>query len=156
MKKNPLIITCLVIVGICVCLGVISQAIISTRAHTNPPVIGEPIWDSPATRQLAQRACFDCHSNETAWPWYTNVPPFSYLVLNDVREGREHLNFSEWGVIPEDHEDHEDHLEEIGEVILEGEMPPRQYLLMHPEARLSSEEKNALARGLQTTAANNR
>ena len=50
------------------------------RDHTNPPVVQEPKWDSPATRELAKRACFDCHSNETVWPWYSNIAPVSWLV----------------------------------------------------------------------------
>ncbi len=65
--------------------------------QTNPPVVSEPAWDSPQTRALAQRACFDCHSNETAWPIYSRIAPISYVVTNHVIEGREHLNFSEWG-----------------------------------------------------------
>ena len=66
------------------------------RDHTNPPVVQEPKWDSPATRELAKRACFDCHSNETVWPWYSNIAPVSWLVANDTYEGRDHLNFSDW------------------------------------------------------------
>ncbi len=66
------------------------------RNHTNPPVQSEPNWDSPETRALAERACFECHSNETAWPWYSNIAPVSWLVQHDVDEGREKLNFSEW------------------------------------------------------------
>jgi len=50
------------------------------HAHTNPPVTGEPKWDSPQTRELAKRACFDCHSNETDWPWYSNIAPVSWLI----------------------------------------------------------------------------
>ncbi len=67
------------------------------RNHTNPPVLQEPNWDSPQTRALAQRACFDCHSNETEWPWYSHVAPVSWLVQRDVEEGREKVNFSTWG-----------------------------------------------------------
>ena len=66
------------------------------RDHTNPPARREPAWDSPQTRSLAARACFDCHSNETVWPWYSNVAPFSWLVQRDVDKGRKDLNFSEW------------------------------------------------------------
>jgi len=143
MKKS-LLVACLVIVGICLCLVVGGQALISTRGHTNPPVVSEPAWDSSGTRQLAQRACFDCHSNETAWPWFTNIPPFSLIALNDVREGRQVLNFSEWQPGSEFGQE----TGELSEVILEGSMPPQSYLIMHPEARLSVEEKAALAQGL--------
>ena len=115
------------------------------RNHTNPPVIQEPNWDSPQTRELAQRACFDCHSNETVWPWYSKIAPVSWLVANDTFEGRERLNFSEWG------SSRMDEPEEAGEVVLEGEMPLRQYLLTHPEARLTDAERQALAAGLAAT-----
>ena len=65
------------------------------RAHTNPPVTAEPAWDSAETRELARRACFDCHSNETAWPSYTSISPASWLAQRHVNEGRRELNFSE-------------------------------------------------------------
>jgi hypothetical protein len=63
--------------------------------HANPAVVKEPAWPDPQTRQLAQRACFDCHSNQTSWPWYSNIAPVSWLVQRDVLEGRQRLNFSE-------------------------------------------------------------
>src|SRR3954471_20544503 len=65
--------------------------------QTDPPVVAEPTWDRPQTRSLAQRACFDCHSNETQWPLYTRVAPVSWLVTFDVLRGRRNLNFSAWG-----------------------------------------------------------
>ncbi len=64
---------------------------------SNPPVVSEPTWDSPQTRALAKDACFDCHSNETVWPWYAKIAPSSWLLAQDVDEGRSALNFSEWG-----------------------------------------------------------
>ena len=64
--------------------------------HTNPRVTQEPVWDRPQTRMLAVRACFDCHSNETVWPWYSNIAPMSWLIQRDVDEGRRKLNYSEW------------------------------------------------------------
>ena len=67
------------------------------RDHANPPTSLEPPWDSPQTRLLAVRACFDCHSNDTVWPWYTDVAPISWLAQADIASGRESLNFSEWG-----------------------------------------------------------
>lgn len=114
------------------------------RDHTNPRVAREPAWDSPSTRALALRACFDCHSNETRWPWYSHVAPISWLVQRDVDVGRRVVNFSEW----------DRPYEEAGEsakTVLEGEMPPAIYLLLHPSARLSAEEKRALAEGLTST-----
>jgi hypothetical protein len=114
------------------------------RDHTNPPVTAEPAWDSARTERLARDACFACHSNETEWPWYTNVAPMSWLVQRDVDEGREVLNFSEW-------DRPQSELEEIGEVVLEGEMPTLAYRLVHAEARLDDAERRALAEGLVAT-----
>jgi hypothetical protein len=91
------------------------------------------------------RACFDCHSNETVWPWYSNIAPVSWLVQNDVNEGRGRLNFSEWGR-------GETEIDEVGEVIRRGEMPPSYFVILHPDARLTAAEQEALIRGLMATA----
>lgn len=117
------------------------------RAHDNPPVLAEPAWDSPATRELAQRACFDCHSNETNWPWYTSIAPVSWLATHDVEEGRQTLNFSEWGTSGGEHTD------EASEVVREGEMPPVYYGWLHSQARLTDAELEQLATGLDATLA---
>jgi hypothetical protein len=119
------------------------------RNHTNPPVIREPLWDSPDTRALAKRACFDCHSFETAWDaWYTRVAPASWLVQYDVDEGRKELNFSDWQSGARESEG----AAKLGNEIAGGGMPPIQYLLAHPEARLSDREKRLLIDGLAATA----
>ncbi len=112
--------------------------------RSNPPVTQEIAWDSPATRTLAERACMDCHSNESKWPWYSYVAPISWRVADHVEEGREHLNFSTWDKPNED-------LDEVKEMIEEGEMPLNDYLLLHGEARLSDEEKSTLLLGLTRT-----
>lgn len=111
------------------------------RNHDNPPVGSEPAWDTPATRSLAQRACFDCHSNETAWPWYSHVAPMSWLIQHDVEEGRDALNFSSWGR-------GEQEVDDAAEVIRSGEMPPPSYVIIHPDARLSADERQQLIDGL--------
>ncbi|NNM33585.1 MAG: heme-binding domain-containing protein [Gemmatimonadetes bacterium] len=117
--------------------------------RSNPPVTREVRWDSEATRYLAQGACYDCHSNETDWPWYSLVTPVSWLVVRDVVEGREHLNFSAW--------DRPNHgLDEIIGMIENGEMPPREYALMHPKARLDAATRAILLRGLKATLAADR
>jgi mono/diheme cytochrome c family protein len=112
--------------------------------HDDPPVVAEPAWDSQTTRDLAVRACFDCHSNETKWPWYTNVAPVSWLAVHDVEEGRATLNFSDWGGAGR-------HADEAGEVVREGEMPPVYYTWIHPSAGLTSAELEQLAAGLEAT-----
>jgi len=114
------------------------------RDHSNPPVTGEPPWDSPDTRALARRACFDCHSNETEWPVYASVAPVSWLVQRDVTEGRAVLNFSEW---PRPQEE----ATKAAEEVREGEMPPPAYALVHAHARLSAAERDRLAQGLAAT-----
>jgi len=141
------------VVGILVLLGVagflLIQLIPYGRVHTNPPVLQQPQWDSSATRALAARACFDCHSNETKWPWYSSVAPASWLVARDVDEGRNTLNFSEWGIPARGGEgEGGGGAGEAAEVIFTGQMPPSQYLLMHPEARLSDAEKQQLIQGM--------
>ena len=113
------------------------------RDHDNPPVVAEPAWDTPATRELARKACFDCHSNETQWPWYSNIAPLSWLIQRDVDEGRDELNWSEWG--PDEEGD------ESAETVIERSMPPGTYPLLHPEARLSDQEVDALVAGLVAT-----
>jgi mono/diheme cytochrome c family protein len=114
------------------------------RDHTNPPVTRTTAFDSPRTEQLVDQACGACHSNMTSWPIESNVAPFSWLIQNDVDGGRAHLNFSEW-----DHA--QPSLDEITNVISEGGMPPLQYKLLHPSARLSDAEKADLIAGLRKT-----
>lgn len=145
MKKLFAVIAFLILAGL-ILFGIL-QLIPFGKDHTNPPVVQEPNWDSPETRALAKRACFDCHSNETVWPWYANIAPTSWLVQRDIEEGREKMNFSEWGRRRQD-------VDDIREVILEGEMPLPTYLLMHPEARLTHDERLRLVDGLERTLSN--
>jgi hypothetical protein len=145
------------------CLVVAIQFIPTGVSTENPPVVAEPAWDSAQTRALAARACFDCHSNETRWPWYTRIAPASWLTAHDVAEGRQALNFSEWGVArpgggDEEAGEHEGGEEERGEgpeevlkVVLEGEMPPASYTLLHPDARLTPAEQQQLIEGFRNS-----
>jgi cytochrome c551/c552 len=107
------------------------------RTHLNPPATREPSWNSPDARTLFRRACFDCHSNETVWPWYSNIAPVSWLVQRDVTGGRSHLNFTEW-----DHPQR--HAKDVAAEVEQGDMPPWYYLPMHPAAKLTEAEKRAL------------
>ena len=133
-------------IGLAVVVGLFAllQIIPYGRTHSNPPTIEEPAWDSPRTRELAVRACFDCHSNETRWPWYANVAPFSWAVQFDVEVAREVVNFSEWNR-PYDLAHY------AGQRTSTGMMPPSKYLIAHPEARLTDAERQELARGLDAT-----
>jgi len=125
-------------------VGLIIQAVPYGRAHSNPAVTAEPAWDSPNTRQLAVRACFDCHSNQVNYPWYSNLAPVSWALEHHVQSGREALNFSEW-----DRPQEEAH--EAAESVEEASMPPRFYLDAHPGARFSPQERAALIAGLEAT-----
>jgi hypothetical protein len=138
--RRVLLVTFLLVLA----LGAGIQVVPYGRQHTNPPVAVEPGWDTPATRALAARACFDCHSNETVWPWYSNIAPISWLVERDVDEGRRALNFSEWNRPQKE-------ARESANTVREGEMPPWIYTIRRASARLSPAEKEALARGLAAT-----
>lgn len=111
------------------------------RQHANPAISAEPAWPDPDVRDLAVRACFDCHSNQTVWPLYSSVAPISWVIQRDVDEARAVLNFSEW-------DRNQEGIREAGEVIEEGEMPPGYYRFLHRSARLSADEAAALAQAL--------
>jgi hypothetical protein len=112
-------------------------------AITNPPVVAEPHWDNKQTRDLVHRACFDCHSNETVAPWYSQIAPFRWLIAHHVSEARENLNFSD----PASEYD----LEAMVKEIRDGEMPTWDYRLVHPSARLTDSERDSLVAGLKAT-----
>jgi len=105
--------------------------------RTNPPATAT--LDAPANvRAILERSCFDCHSHETRWPWYSRVAPVSWLVANDVSNGREELNFSTWDQY--DARRAARRISDIPEEIEEGEMPLPNYLRIHPEAKVSEVE----------------
>jgi mono/diheme cytochrome c family protein len=128
-----------------VALLVLIQLIPYGRDHKNPPVTGTPQWDSPRTEELFNRACKDCHSNQTVWPWYSNVAPVSWLLNLDVNIGRSKFNVSEWGREGKNKGD------EAAEETRNGKMPPWFYLPTHPEAKLTTAEKADLVKGLAAT-----
>lgn len=119
--------------------------------HSNPPVLTEPLWQGEATRPLVVRSCFGCHSNETEWPWHTNIAPGSWLAMSDVLRGREVLNFSEWVPGTDAFEDYVDEATEAVEEVEDGDMPPWRYLLIHPDADLDAQERATLIDGLRAT-----
>ena len=140
--KIVLWIVVIIIVG----FGLI-QLVPYGRDHANPPVTREPAWNSPATKALARKACFDCHSNETVWPWYSSIAPGSWLIYRDVANGRDNLNFSEWpaagggGLMAR-----------AAQKVEQGKMPPMRYRLAHSGARLSDAEKQQLIAGFKASA----
>jgi hypothetical protein len=92
--------------------------------------------------QTLVRACGNCHSNRTDWPWYSHVAPVSWWIARHVREGREKLDFSEWETYSTWQK--RDKLESMCGLISSGRMPPRMYTAMHPEAKLTEENKKAV------------
>ncbi len=118
------------------------------RQHTNPPVISEPAWTSPQVRTVAARACFDCHSNETTWPWYSSVAPASWLVQRDVDVGRAALNLSDWN--------RSRGSREAAEAVIGGEMPPPYYTLVRPGTGLTADERQQLVNALSASGGSGR
>ena len=133
------------ILGVLVLAVIAIQFIPYGKEHANPPIVAEPNWNTPKTKELFSRACADCHSNETVWPWYSSIAPVSWLIQNDVNEGRKHFNISIWGVQKTNKGN------EAAEEVKRGEMPLWFYLIPHPEARLSANEKSELINGLVAT-----
>jgi len=97
---------------------------------------------NPQVSGILNRACRDCHSNQTSWPWYSKVAPVSWLLSHDVAEGRRELNFSEWGGYNPRRAGNK--LKEICEQVERAEMPLSYYLPMHPDAKLSPEDRKAI------------
>lgn len=93
-------------------------------------------------QKILSSSCFDCHSNNTNYRWYHNMAPISWIVANHVNEGKNHLNFSEWGKYNKNQKKHI--LDEIEEVIKKNEMPLKSYLLIHHEKKITNQHKQYL------------
>ena len=130
-------------IGIALIMFVIAAQFVPLN-RADPPVTHEVKWNAPATRALAERACFDCHSNETTWLWFDDIAPASWYAVNHINDGRRALNFSEWDQPNAD-------FEEVSRTVKNGEMPLWDYVLLHPNARLTAAEQTALLNGLQAT-----
>ncbi|MCZ7602668.1 MAG: heme-binding domain-containing protein [Melioribacteraceae bacterium] len=113
------------------------------RDHDNPPVTYIVEWDSPQTKETFYNACADCHSNETKWPWYSNIAPASWLIQSDVEKGRRHFNVS----IAEGMKNAVEAYEEVER----DKMPLPIYLPLHPEAKLDNDQKQKFIAGLKAT-----
>ena len=131
--------------------GVFAAALIVSQfiqpERTNPAADPGASFEAVARppREVAAvigRACRDCHSNRTVWPWYSHVSPVSWLVAGDVKEGRAKLNFSQWNIYSPEMTSIK--LGEICEEVKKGEMPPRYYLPMHPETKVTAAEVSAI------------
>ena len=116
-------------------------------AKTNPAVdqsrtLQSHAQMSPEVVEILKRGCGDCHSNETKWPWYSEVAPVSWFVIDHVNHGRRHLNFSDWTRY--DRQEADELLGDIAKTVRAGAMPLASYTLLHPEARLTQGERNEI------------
>ncbi len=108
---------------------------------SNPPERLDASLD-PTVKPLLKRACYNCHSHETVWPWYSNIAPVSWLLASDVKGGRRNLNFSKWETYPADVQD--DKKKEVVEMVKGKDMPPWYYSIVHGDSRLTSEERSQI------------
>ena len=113
--------------------------------RSNPPVRGD-LSATAVVKDAFQRSCYDCHSNETRWPWYSGVAPVSWWVHYEVEEGRRRLNFSEWTDYASDPGTEDQKLDEVERLIASDAMPPWYYRATHPDAPLTPDERAAIAR----------
>ena len=132
-------------IGALIVVGIAIQLVPVER--TNPPNDGE-VPATPEVRAILRRACYDCHSNETVWRWYSHVAPVSWLVAHDVKEGRAALNFTAWNAI--DPGKQTKLIRESWDEVSEGEMPPALYLPMHSDASLTAGDRKLLREWSQT------
>ena len=128
-----------------VVLLVVSQAI--RPAKTNPAVDETQTMQantqmSPEVASILERACSNCHSSRTTWPWYSQVAPVSWFIVSDVNGARTHLSLSDWGTYKP--EKKASKLQEICEQVEQGDMPLKSYVLVHPTAKLSESDKQLL------------
>jgi hypothetical protein len=121
---------------------IVGQVETVQRAASQPRKQGLPPLFNSEPAQVLARACGNCHSNHTDWPWYSHVEPLSSWIAWDVRKGRKRLDWSEWETYSP--QQRRDKLESICGLLSTGRMPPRLYSSMHPEARLSETEKKAV------------
>lgn len=117
----------------------IGQVGIGQRADIKPRSLQVPVLFNAEPARVLVRACGNCHSNSTEWPWYSHVAPVSWWIERHVREGRERLDFSQWETYSP--RERRDRLESICGLISTGRMPPRLYTSMHPEAKLTETDK---------------
>jgi hypothetical protein len=121
---------------------------LTNPARTNPPIQpGRQLTDAAGPpsdmMRVLRAACYDCHSQETQWPWYSRVAPVSWLVVDHVNEGRRHLNFSDWP--NDDPRRAAKYWNRVADQISSGDMPLPSYARIHSPARLTAEQRTALA-----------
>ena len=128
--------------GILLAIPVLLAGVQFVPVGRSNPAVESEVPAPENVRAILRRACYDCHSNETVWPWYSRVAPVSWLLVRDVREGRKELNFSAWNRMPAPQQVKKQ--KKIWEEVAEGEMPPWLYIGIHRNAALSAEDRSAL------------
>ena len=116
--------------------------------RTNPPVT-QDINPPENVSLILKTSCYDCHSNETVWPWYSYVAPVSFLVAGDVHNGRKHLNFSEWDKY--DAKRRNKKMDGILELVEKGIMPLSKYTLIHSEAKMNPQKIRIIKEWVKST-----
>ena len=138
MKKTWIVMALLA--GILVILQFIPSAIPENSAVNSGDIIMN--GNAGEVSELLKKACYDCHSNQVEFPWYAKVAPASWLLARDIKNGKEHLNFSEWEAYSKRNKI--GRLETIQEEVTSGAMPLKIYTLMHKEARLNADQTEAI------------
>ena len=115
--------------------------------RSNPPIVpSRTIYSTQpvpeAVKAVFDQSCKNCHSDETAWPWYSYVAPLSWMIARDVHRGRKAMNFSQWGNYPPSKR--EEKLEDICDQLANGDMPDRKYILLHQSARVTESQRSAI------------
>lgn len=146
MKKIIKIAAAVIIVAV-IAIQFINRPDKSTTSEITPAHITKVMNVPSNVESILKRSCYDCHSDHTVWPWYSNVAPVSWLVSDDVVKGRKKMNFSQWSKIPASKR--EARLNEICEEIKAGEMPMPNYLIMHSDAKLSQADKDILCQWVE-------
>lgn len=145
MKTWQYLVGGIVVVGLAIQL--VPHELPAVESNNPADLIGSGVVDGDVAN-LLKTACYDCHSNETKYPWYSQVAPVSWLVGKDTREGREELNFSTWQEY-----DMMEKLKKLDDLVIEvkeGEMPMKIYTLIHSEARLSDAQRQQLVEWAET------
>ena len=130
-----------------IALGFCAVGLLAAQLVQMPPLNTAPTGElsaPAAVRSLLERSCYDCHSVQTRWPWYSHVAPMSWLIYRDVEQGRKQIDFSDWTIYRPITRMHK--LQWMGRALRQESMPPLSYLLLHPRARLTAEDRALLER----------
>lgn len=140
--RGSRVVRVLLALGVLLALAQLARPDRTTPAKSPEKSVERLATVPPGVQATLRRACYDCHSNEPRWPWYSQVSPVSFFVVGHVREAREHLNFSDWSHVAAGED--KDALEEICDEVQKGGMPLPSYLWIHWDARLSPADVEAI------------